>query len=180
MSLPPPPETTDVATRVASTLELWAKVGGSLAILWGFVARVVKPFIVWRREQQAKVVREVLAPELHQLATVQAELRETREHEDGCAGRMERVLESLREFFSDHDRLITIALDDRDRLDEVNELLNALGFSSERRTDDERRRLIDEMVAKLTERRAARHRDPDALITPAAFPRHHPPLKDEP
>lgn len=177
---PTPQETTDVATRIASTLELWAKIGGSLVLCWGFIARVYKPLVLWRREQQAKVVREVLAPELQQLATVQAELRETREHEDGCAGRMERVLDSLREFFSDHDRLIEIALDNRDRLDESNDLLDALGLSSERRTDEERRRIVDEMVNRLTESRRRRHRDPDAIITPAAFPRHHPPPKDEP
>ncbi len=163
-----PPDQVDVAARVASTLELWAKIGGSLVILWGFIARVYKPFIVWRREHQARVIREVLKPEL-------ARLDQVIEHEDGCAGRMEQVLDRLRAFFSDHDYLIEIALDNRERLDENNDFLDALGFASrERRTDEQRRQLIDAMVRELVEKRRERRRSVDLLDRHP----HSPPVED--
>lgn len=156
---PPVPETTDAAARIASTVELWAKIAGSLLILWGFIARVYKPLVLWRREHQARVIREVLKPEL-------ARLDQVLEHEDGCAGRMEQVLDRLRAFFADHDYLIEIALDNRERLDENNDFLDALGFAArERRTDEDRRKLIDNMVRDLVEKRRDRRRSVDLLDT---------------
>ena len=157
---PPQPDDVHVAERVAATIELWAKIAGSAGIIAGFLKLIVKPFIEWRRESQARMVRDVLAPELEKMHRII-------ETEDGCARRMEVVLHSLREFFGDHDHLIAIATDNRDRLDEFNDLLSALGFSSERREDDERRLVIDRMITALTERRKARRRgmhDPHELI----------------
>lgn len=145
------PQDAEIAARVASTLELWAKIAGSLLIVAGFVKGIVKPFILWRREHQAKVIRDVLNPEISALNRVIAQ-------EDGCATRMERVLEKLRELFGDHDALIAIAYDNRERLDEQNDLLSALGLSSERRNDPERRKALDEIVDDLMERRRQRRR----------------------
>ncbi len=149
----PPPDQLDVLARMASTLELLAKVGGTLALLWGFLAKVIKPYQTWRRESQARIIREILAPEL-------AQLREITVHEDSCARRLEVVLSHLRDLFGDHDSLLTIAIDNRDRLDETNELLDAIGFTSSRQHPD-RIEHINSVVAKLDERRKIRRRSTD-------------------
>jgi hypothetical protein len=163
------PQDAEIAARVASTVELWAKIAGSLLIVGGFVKGIVKPFILWRREHQAKVIRDVLAPEL-------AALNRVITQEDGCASRMEVVLVKLRELFGDHDGLIALAYDSRERLDEQNDLLSAIGLSSDRRHDPERRELLDEVIHQLMERRKSRRRmidDPlnDPLHTPHQFPK---------
>jgi hypothetical protein len=62
----------------------------------------------------------------------------------------------------DHDLLIDIALDNRDRHDETNELLDFLGFTSDRRTTSERRDEVAQMVTTLAERRRVRRRSTDA------------------
>lgn len=166
MSSSLPPDQADVAARLASTLELLAKIGGSLALVLGFLRAAIPPvrrFIEWRRENQARVIREVLKPEL-------ARLDQVIEHEDGCAGRMEQVLDRLRQFFADHDYLIAIAIDNRERLNENNDFLDALGFTSrERRSDEDRRKVIDDMVHDLDKKRRARRRGIDDFLD------HHPP-----
>jgi hypothetical protein len=162
------PQDAEIAARVASTLELWAKIAGSLLIVAGFVKGIVKPFILWRREHQAKVIREVLAPEL-------ANLNRVITQEDGCASRMEIVLDKLRELFGDHDGLIALAWDNRERLDEQNDLLSALGLSSERRRDPERRKALDDVIDDLMERRKYRRRlIDDPLQAPHPFPKPEP------
>ena len=71
------------------------------------------------------------------------------------------VAPMLAPIVNDHDLLLEIALDNRERHDEVNALLDALGFTTDRRSTDERRAEIAEMVATLAERRRARRRNPD-------------------
>ncbi len=163
MTAPPPPEQVEVAARIAATLELWAKIGGTLVLLWGFVAKVIKPYQTWRRDSMARVIREVLAPELGQL-------REILAHEDGCASRLEVVLRQMQDLFGDHDHLVTIAMDNRDRLDETNDLLDSIGFASDRRHPDRIAR-IEAMVTALDERRRARRRASTPVPTPPPFPK---------
>lgn len=147
----PAPDEVDTAARVASTLELWAKIAGSLLLVGGFLKGVVKPFIEWRREHQAKVIREILEPELKMLNRVISQ-------EDGCADRMERVLKRQEALFADHDLLVDISIDNRERNDETNMLLDAMGFASDRRTSVERREEIRLMIEELERRRRERRR----------------------
>jgi hypothetical protein len=151
----PTPPDFDVAGRAASTLELWAKMAGAGLIVWGFLERVAKPYFTWRREAQGRMIREILKPELDQL-------RNMREEEDGCARRMEHVLRQLKELFGDHDGLYLVALDNRERLDETNGLLDSMGFSSAARHPD-RSAYIKEIVERLGERRKARRRNTDPI-----------------
>jgi hypothetical protein len=123
----PPAADVHNAERVADTLELLAKGGGLLAMLWAFIARVLKPYHDHRREALARTIREVMMP----------------------------VLAPILE---DHDLLLEIALDNRDRHDEVNELLDALGFTTDRRTSEERREEVAQMIHLLSDRRRARRR----------------------
>lgn len=67
----------------------------------------------------------------------------------------------LRPILDDHDVLLEIALDNRERHDEMNELLDILGFSTERRASDERRAKLTEMVETLADRRRERRRQVD-------------------
>lgn len=146
----PPPDTVDVAARAAAVVELWLKIGGAFALTWGFLQKAWKPYVVWRREHQAKLIREVLKPELERLDAIAA-------REDGCAERMETVLHSLRELFGDHDSLVVLAMDNRERLDETNELLDHFGLSSDRRRP-EQIAMLDAMIARLDARRKERKR----------------------
>jgi hypothetical protein len=61
----------------------------------------------------------------------------------------------------DHDTLVEIALDNRERHDETNELLDLLGFCADRRTSDDRREKMTAMVESLAERRRERRRKVD-------------------
>lgn len=151
----PTPPDAEIAGRVASTVELWAKIAGSGAIIWGFLEKVAKPYYRWRREAQGRIIREILAPELAQLA-------QFKDQEDGCARRLEVVLRHLQELFGDHDNLYLVAMDNRERIDETNELLDSMGFSSSHHHPD-RAAYIAEVVQQLGERRKHRRRSTDPL-----------------
>jgi hypothetical protein len=123
----PPAGDPHLSERAADTIELLAKSGGLLAMLWAFIARVLKPYHEYRQAQLARTIRAVVEP-------------------------------MLKPILRDHDVLVDIALDNRERHDETNELLNFLGFTSDRRTSDERREEVSEMVHGLAERRRERRR----------------------
>jgi hypothetical protein len=69
---------------------------------------------------------------------------------------------ALKPFQDDHELLLDIALDNRERHDEINELLDALGFTTDRRSDSDRREAVSEKVMALAERRRERRRRLDA------------------
>jgi hypothetical protein len=71
------------------------------------------------------------------------------------------VAPMLEPILKDHDVLVEIALDNRERHDETNGLLDFLGFTSDRRTNEERREEVSQMVHALTERRRERRRKLD-------------------
>jgi hypothetical protein len=73
----------------------------------------------------------------------------------------EAMVPVLAPILKDHDVLVEIALDNRDRHDETNALLDFLGFTSDRRTNEERRDEVTEMVHGLAERRRERRRNLD-------------------
>lgn len=155
----PPPTDPQITERIASTLELWAKIGGGVAALWVLLSKVWKPYQEFRREQLATQMRAIFAPELAQLAAVF-------EKEDGCADRLEAVVAEMQELyarqaatFEDLDMFIDIANDNRERHDEHDALMDALGFTSaDRRTDEERRAKVDAMMDLLKDRRKERRR----------------------
>lgn len=144
----PTPDPT-ISKRALDVIQWLATVAGSLAILWGFMAKVGKPFVEWRRRRMAEVIREVLTAELSRL--------------DGICDREEQILDGYQKvlarqeaIFRDLDMLIEIALDNRDRLDEMNALMDELGLSSRDRR--ERAIDVDNMIDTLNERRKARRR----------------------
>jgi hypothetical protein len=122
-----------------------------LAAIKTFLVAVYQPWKKWRREHDAKTIREVLAPELAQLRTII-------DDESGCAGRMTDVLTQMRAIFGDLDMFLEVAADNRERLDETNELLDAVGFNADRRVDEVQRDRIAKTMADLTERRRKRRR----------------------
>lgn len=141
----------EIAARVASTVEWLIKTGITLGGAWAFLSKVAKPYSEWRRKHAAQTIRELLAPELAMLSRVISQ-------EDGCADRMERVLARQEALFADHDILVEIAMDNRERHDETNLLLDAMGFASDRRTNTERREEIRRMIEELERRRRERRR----------------------
>ena len=125
--------------RAAATVQLLASVAGSLLIVWGFLAKVGKPFIEWRRRKLVEIMRDVLRDEL------------------GKA-----------QLFADLDSLIKLASDNHERLDEINDLLTAMGVGNDRRGPD-RAKDAREILERLSERQARRRRG-DLLREPEREP----------
>jgi hypothetical protein len=147
---PPPPTDPQLGERIANVVEIGAKVSIGLGGVWAFVAKVAKPFLEWRRAtrlkeraEMEKQMREMFAPELQAFTRLSESV-----------GRIDVL-------FEDHDLLLDIALDNRERHDETNALLDFLGFTSDRRASDERREKVAEMVLTLSERRKERRRQGD-------------------
>lgn len=144
----PTPDPT-ISKRVLDVIQWLATVAGSLAIVWAFLEKVGKPYFEWRRRRMAELIREVLQAELTRL--------------DGIADREEEILDEYQkvlarqeQIFYDLDALLDIAGDNRDRLDEMNCLMDELGLASrDRRERDEDLKL---MMDGLIERRKARRR----------------------
>lgn len=143
----PPPGDPQITERVASVVELLAKIAGGVAIIWAFLLKGAKPFIEWRRKVKSRERAEL---ETHVREMFAAELREFK----SLAG----IIDRIDVLFADHDLLLDIALDNRERHDETNELLDVLGFTTDRRASDERREKVTEMVHILAERRRDRRR----------------------
>lgn len=146
----PPPNDPQIGERIADVLELGAKVSIALGALWAFVAKVVKPFTVWRRAARIKARAEN-----------ESEFRQMFDKEIQAINRLPSVEARIDELFKDHDILLDVAFDNRERHDETNALLDFLGFTSDRRTSDERRDAVTEMVTTLAERRRERRRKPE-------------------
>lgn len=156
MTSPNPPEL-EVVNRLASILELLAKGGVVFGLLWGFLVKIWKPYQESRRKALAATIREILEPELAQLKEIQDGIKDTREYEDSCANRLELVLTQLQNLFGDHDDLILLAKDNRDRHDETNDLLDAVGFTTDRRHPEDEERM-KKIINSLDERRKRRRR----------------------
>ena len=150
----PPPNDPQIAERIASTVELATKVGVVLGGMWAFLAKVAKPYQAWRRQHLETALRAVFAPEL-------AKLNQALEQENGCAQRMEKVLERQEAVFDDLDMVLHVTRDTRDRQDETNELLDGV-LGLERRVDEDRRIEIASMLDTLQDRRRARRRAEEA------------------
>jgi hypothetical protein len=144
--------------RGAALLDFIARVAAVLVAVWAAAEKVAKPTLEWRRrmhderrKELAIEIREILKPELDRLEKVGL-----------CTDRIELVLQRQSALFQDIDDFLHIAHTNVDRLDEVNELLNAVGFSSERRIDDAKRAQVADLLAALRDRQRARRRALDA------------------
>lgn len=144
----PDPEFTKRALDVA---EWVAKLAAAVAAVWALVEKVGKPYANWRRGQLAAAIHEVLKEPLAQLEAMAEREREIFEL-------LGRVLARQDQLFRDIDTFITIATMNQDRLDEVNELLDALGFTSDRRADSDRRAQVEHLLRDLSLRQKARKR----------------------
>jgi hypothetical protein len=146
--------------HAVETIDFLVKLGGALGAAWVATTKIWKPYVEWRREHIAKVTREVLKPELDQLRALITS-------ESGCAEHMEAAVRGLTQVFGEMDSWMALAIDNRDRLDETNDLLDEM-FSLERRVDYERRAEIDALLAVLKERAKARKRA--LVVLPVASP----------
>lgn len=153
----PPTSDPQIAEKVASTLELYAKIAGGVGALWVFLAKVAKPYQEWQRERMATQMRAVFAPEI-------AKMNALFEKEDGCADRLEAVVTEMQDLsarqastFDDLDTLLDIVRDNRERHDEHDALMDTV-FGLDRRIDPDRRKEIDSMLRELQERHTARRR----------------------
>lgn len=145
------PATTQKAIDLADYV---ARIAASLVVAWGAVEKIVKPLIEWRsklriaREAALTLkVRDVLKPELDDLKRLGV-----------CTDRLEVVLARQTEIFTDVDKLLTIVEDNRERLNETAGLLDAMGLTSDRRTDTVERQAFDVQIQQLRDRQRDRRR----------------------
>lgn len=146
----PPPSDPQFGDRIADVVEMGAKTAIGLGAIWALVAKVLKPYQVWRRASKAKARKEL-----------EAQMREMFAVELSAFKEFSGIPDRLDTLFQDHDLLLEIALDNRERHDETNALLDFLGFASERRTSEDRREEVTKMVTTLADRRKARRRQGD-------------------
>lgn len=153
------PVTRDGAELVGAVVEFLAKVAGSLLIVWGFIVRVWKPFVEWRRRRLTDAIRLALKAELEAMAGLP-------ERDQALLDKVNLALDRQEQVFSEIDLFVIVMADSRDRMDEVTDLLNVSGFASRDRRPVERtdrRRHADEAMAELQgQLRARRRRTDDA------------------
>lgn len=147
------PDNVDLSSRALGVVEFWAKFAGGAAIVWGFVVKIVKPLMDWRRKRMSDMIRAALKPELDLLQGNSTQMQEIAEDVSRMAQRQEEV-------YMEIDSLLEIAQDNRDRHDETADLLNAMGLSSDRRLADRRQR-VEELFEGLNDRRKERRRRDD-------------------
>jgi hypothetical protein len=145
-------------TKLIGLADFLARVGAALGALWVSVEKVWKPLSEWRRKQGvdkrvelATIVRDILGPELQKLQKL-----------GSCADRIEIVLRRQQLLFEDVDRLLAAVSVNKERIDETNDLLDAVGFTSgDRRKDEAMREQFNKMIAELRERQRVRKRAAD-------------------
>lgn len=144
------PHLPELPERIASTLEWLAKVAGSLVLLWGFVAKIWMPLTKWRDKHLAATIRDCLAPELKHVS-------ELTDIESGWVARSVRFEKKFDDLYEMQNALLDLAIDNQERHNETNDLLDALGFTTDRRSNEDRRQearaLIDELERRRRDRR---------------------------
>lgn len=137
----------DAATRAGDIIEFLSKAGGLIVLIAGFLKWAWAPYQKRKKRLMAEMIKEILGTEL-------TSLKNLIEREDSCADRMDKAVEQIKQLFDEHDMLVKVVFENRDRIDETAGLLDAVGISTDRR-DPER---ISEMMDQLEERRNARRR----------------------
>jgi hypothetical protein len=146
--------TTTPAAHAYDVLTFATKLLLAFSAFWLATSKVVKPLYQWwrsygdaRRRALATEMREILKPELDKLTLIST-----------CNDRLDVVILRQKALFVDIDDFLHVARNNSDRLDEVNELLDAVGFSTDRRGNDERRKRVEDLLNGLAERQRARRR----------------------
>lgn len=150
MNPPSPQLDPDAAQRALDVVEFLAKLGGGLLIVWGFIARVAKPFVDWRRKRLQDAIRDALKADLDPLRELPDRVRLALERQD--------------QVFDEIDLFVAVMSDHRERLEEFSGLLDEVGLASrDRRVNAERQRLADDAFAELQGRLRSRRRQDDQL-----------------
>lgn len=152
-----------VVDRLAAVVQLLVSASGLLGIVWVGLNKVSKPYLIWRRSHLGSIVSEILAPTLERMEAAV-------EREEGYQQEQQRIIERQTAIFEDLDLFLKVALDNRDRMDETNDLLDQM-FSLERRVDLAQRKEIDQIIAVLRKRALLRRRrqEDEPVIKPAVI-----------
>lgn len=153
-----PPDWSNVAAEVATWL---GRVAASVAGLYASLHVIYKPLQEYRktyRERQATAlaanVRSIIAPEIDRMNALA-------DREETCLEGNERVLKLQRAIFEDVSSFLEISRDNRDRHDEMSELMDQV-FGLDRRVDLEKRKRIDNLMTALRDRHQQRRTDAGA------------------
>lgn len=150
------PPTPDLAAHALSVGEFLVKLAGIVGALWVALMKIWKPYQTWRRSHYRELTKDVLAPELKQLDEL-----------TGLRVLCERILEGQKRFgerqdqiFEEMDHFHLVAQENSDRHDEMNLLLDEVGFTSDRRraTAKEQRERVERLLADLKAFKTARDR----------------------
>jgi hypothetical protein len=157
LNAPGPDLPPDAAQRAADTIEFIAKLAGSLAVVWAFIAKVGKPFTEWRRKQLTAAIREALATELAAIAKIP-------ERDEEVNAKLMLALERQGQIFDELDLFVMVVAEGRERMDDLSELLDETGFASrERRRNPDRRHAADQALTELQGRLVSRRRREEEL-----------------
>lgn len=152
-----PPDWGNSASEIAATA---GKVLAYLAGLYASIEVIYKPFMEYRTRKKEKDaidfanrVRTLLEPDLTRLARLV-------EREEEYLESNQIIFERQKTIFRDMGQFLEVSLDNRDRLDEQNELLDRV-FKLDRRVNHDERKRVDEILEALRRRQQERKEDGD-------------------
>jgi hypothetical protein len=150
-----PPLDPQTTKAVNDVIEYGGKAAISLASIIAFVKLIAQPIIKWRdtrraarKKAEAEMIREVLREEIGRLDAIC-------EREEQILDEYQKIIARQEQIFRDIDHLVELALDNRDRLDEINALMDELGLSSRDRRlrDEEMQAVLEGLVDRRKQRR---------------------------
>lgn len=146
MNPPAPVPGPETPQRAMDLLDFLTKAAGLAVIFAGFLKWAWKPYVDWRRRRMAELIHDVLKQELDQLSTVV-----------DAIGRIETVTDQIKILFSEYDLMMDVVIDNRQRMDETNDLLDGMIPTQDRR----RREPALQVFEELMDRRRVRRRKLD-------------------
>jgi hypothetical protein len=151
----PPPLDPHTAKAVNDVIEYGGKAAVSLAAIAAFVRLIAQPVMKWRdtrrtarKKAEAEMIREVLREEIARLDAIC-------KREEQILDEYVKIIARQEQIFRDIDQLVELALDNRERLDEINCLMDELGLTSRDRRlkDEEMQAVLEGLVDRRKHRR---------------------------
>lgn len=161
---PPDPNVSVHAMNVLlSVIDFVVKLGTGLGAVWLGVTKIAKPYTAWRRAHYAELTKDVLGTELKQLAELRDNDTEVKDLCHEIKEGQEKILTRQGQMFREMNLFHEIAAINNERLDELNLFLDAIGFTSDRRSKSAEgyRKQVDELLVRLRSKKLARDRGDD-------------------
>jgi hypothetical protein len=157
------PASPDIALHLLSAGEFLVKLAGGVAALWVSLEKIVKPYQKFRKGMKRDEATDALKPELEKLEELKQHHEKLYAQGRDILHGQEKILVRQTQIFRELDLIHLLAAENSDRHDETNDLLDAVGFASERRTSEqsEQRKRVSAILAALKTHKTARDRAED-------------------